>query len=360
MAKLIIRKFGIKTSIILIFINIFTKTTQKQNWNKWKQEHHITSDAITSDQVEQGLVIRREPNAKITFTTAPGTTALIKSTSEDKDSKNLSIDSKEFVYVPITKSISGDIITITYSNLSNSTYTDSKGIDHHIAKIEKTYRDATYLDMLNMPNIPSNHRNIHELIFYSDPTDGFWYKGLNGVTEGNVHFYDENGNLLDIDPGTGYLAITSLNAWYDSPTGTGPFGDSLTGNKKHVETATQISGTKLYALAGSSVSNHNGSLYANETNDSNIEAIRPENTSWKLKGKSWDGKGLPYEYYGSGLASLSGSSYSIRYSTQRDNNDDNYETWVTSTDSFIPQTPTPRTKAHYHYDTNHCPANFLL
>ena len=327
-----------------------TFDTQKQNWNKWKQEHHITSDAITSDQVEQGLVIRREPNAKITFTTAPGTTALIKSTSEDKDSKNLSIDSKEFVYVPITKSISGDIITITYSNLSNSTYTDSKGIEHHIAKIEKTYRDATYLDMLNMPNIPSNHRNIHELIFYSDPTDGFWYKGLNGVTEGNVHFYDENGNLLDIDPGTGYLAITSLNAWYDSPTGTGPFGDSLTGNKKHVETATQISGTKLYALAGSSVSNHNGSLYANETNDPNIEAIRPENTSWKLKGKSWDGKGLPYEYYGSGLASLSGSSYSIRYSTQRDNNDDNYETWVTSTDSFIPQTPTPRTKAHYHYD----------
>ena len=113
-------------------------------------------------------------------------------------------------------------------------------------------------------------------------------------------------------------------------------------------------------MAGSSVSNHNGSLYANETNDSNIEAIRPENTSWKLKGKSWDGKGLPYEYYGSGLASLSGSSYSIRYSTQRDNNDDNYETWVTSTDSFIPQTPTPRTKAHYHYDTNHCPANCLL
>ena len=72
--------------------------------------------------------------------------------------------------------------------------------------------------------------------------------------------------------------------------------------------------------------------------------------------KSWDEKG-PYEYFGTGLLSLSGSNSNFTFSVQ---NPDISITdisgsgpWFTFT-TVIPQTPAPQlqhAEAHYHYNT---------
>ena len=81
--------------------------------------------------------------------------------------------------------------------------------------------------------------------------------------------------------------------------------------------------------------------------------------------KSWDEKG-PYEYFGTGLLSLSGSNSNFTFSVQ---NPDISITdisgsgpWFTFT-TVIPQTPAPQlqhAETHYHYNTTNVYANRII
>lgn len=208
--------------------------------------------------------------------------------------------------------------------MKHSYYIDAQGVKHAIAKIVRTFSDSSIVDL---PNFTGKNPCI---VVYSDPTDGFWYNYLDGVTVSD-RYYDEQGNLINFDDGTAFLAVTSLN------------NTSSGGNKgNHIEKANLLSSGKMYALTGSSILNHSDGLYADNPN------------SYQTKGNTWNGsvdwdKKGANEYYGTGLMVLNGSEQSIRFSTTRLSSDYDYNVWATTT-TIIPQTPEPKTEIHYHYN----------
>ena len=223
----------------------------------------------------------------------------------------------------LSKDEIGTFAIVEYSNLHNSNYIDSLGQKHQIAKIVRSFSNSSLVSV-------SPTDTLHRLVVFSNPFDGFWYNNLNGVTITDQYF-DQNGKQIIIDPSTAYIAVTSLNN---------------SGNGAHVEKATSLSGTTAYALLGSSISNHNGSLYSDNDNTT--------------RDSSWDRVDSPNTYYGSGLLSLSGSNFSVRFSCLRNGSDHNASVWAT-TSTIIPQTPGPQytgpkkpapksTPVHYHYD----------
>ena len=239
----------------------------------------------------------------------------------------LKMDSKTVKTITFRENTSGSV-TVEYSNLSNSKYTDVNGNDISIAKIRLTY------------NIGSSNIK-HGIIIFSDPTDGFGELGVGNITLSNFSFYDQSGNKINLSNNSAYLAVTSLNN----------HGNGL------IETVTAGNNTKAYTLAGSSISNHDGSLYADQENDADRSG-----SSWKSVehgGANWDNKG-PNEYYGTGILSLSGTDFGMTFSYQNIDKDRGiqqsngaYGPWFTFT-TVIPETPTPKrktTEIHYHYNT---------
>ena len=246
----------------------------------------------------------------------------------------LKMDSKDVKTVVFQPKTAGSV-SITYSNLKNSSYVDDLGTKHQISKMTVTY------------TISSSDIK-HGLLILSDPTDGIGLLNANSVEVNNFKFYDENNNLITLKPNTAYLAVTSLNHHSDKAT----------------ESVKSGRNTKAYGLAGSSVEVHSdGSLYASKSND-----FSTSGGTWDLaahNNESWDQKGQ-YEYYGTGLLSLSGSDFNFTFYVQ---NPDSVMTglsgsgpWFTFT-TVIPQTPEPKrkeTSARYHYNTSIVYANRII
>lgn len=235
--------------------------------------------------------------------------------------KDLKIDSNSQIVYSWNSGESGQL-TVEYSGLQNSFYMDENGNKINISKIVATY-------------IPDASDTKHGLIIFSDPTDGFGYLNTTGANV-NYKFYNQANQQIDFKNNTAWLAVTSLNS-----------------NITNTETAKIINGGKAYGLAGSSIKAHDdGSLYADNHNDG------PDGT-WDFQahdGQSWDNKGIN-EYYGAGLISLQNSDFTVRYALLKNQTKESGNgPWVTPT-TIIPETPTPRSQIHYHYDT---PSTFSL
>lgn len=234
--------------------------------------------------------------------------------------KDLKIDSNSQIVYSWNSGESGQL-TVEYSGLQNSFYVDENGNKINISKIVATY-------------IPDASDTKHGLIIFSDPTDGFGYLNTTGANV-NYKFYNQANQQIDFKNNTAWLAVTSLNS-----------------NITNTETAKIINGGKAYGLAGSSIKAHDdGSLYADNHNDG------PDGT-WDFQahdGQSWDNKGIN-EYYGAGLISLQNSDFTVRYALLKNQTKESGNgPWVTPT-TIIPETPTPRSQIHYHYDKTgkHC------
>lgn len=319
----------------------------QQNYQReltsWRNSHSdpINPNGVSTSEVQQQLSLGREPNASYSIATSHLHYGL-----NPKDVAGTEIDSSKGTQIWLTNSEPGTIATVTYTNLNNSYYTDSNGNKEKISKIVRTFSDGS---IENVTASIVDGKKEHRILVFNDPTDGFWYNGLQGVTVTDQYF-DVVGNPITISNNTGYLAVTSLNAWYGDKNAI-----TLTGPSRHVEQVTPMYGGKAIALLGSSITNNGGSLYATKTNSDDVPA-----STWKGPGK-WDNKG-ENEYYGSGLISLYGNSFSLRFSCQRGNfNDGNNTVWATMT-TIIPETPGPKYKGpkkpepksssiHYHYDT---------
>ena len=303
----------------------------------WQEAHKLdpNAKAISSSQVVQGLALNREPDAHMAISTNLQQAAM---NPKLHGFPEIGIDSQSaaHVFIPVNNNQN---VTVTYDNLKNSSYIDGNGNTHKIAKIVRTFSDIHWSDQVKR----GSGANLHELQLFSDPTDGFWYYGISDLVASD-QYYDDHGNIINFDKDTAYMGVTSLNAAYDNNGNVGK-----TGSARHVEKVQGLTNTTAYALQGSSVVNHDGTLYADETN------IAFDNKSWTTWNgpEEWDHRGGKYEYYGTGLLSFHGNSVSLKFETTHNGYDDQNGTWATMTTN-IPATPGPKAPApkewHYHYN----------
>lgn len=307
----------------------------QQKLAAWKASSGVQNpDGISSSEVTQALTLGREPQAKVTVSNLAGTKGNIDT------SKEYNTDSISYEY-RFNGSIPGTALVATYTNLHNSYYYDDNGNKHLISKIVRTFSNLTkqpWVSSWNWNSSPENNGN--PLIWiYDDPADGFWYYFSSGVTVTD-QYYDEQGNPISFG-NNAWLAISSLNNENRDKN-----GNPL--NNTHVERVEALLGAKAFSLRGSSVSNHDGILYA-DTNNTHGSG---------LNNGEWDTRNSPNIYYGSGLMKLSGNSVSLRFSTTFNGFDgrDTWQVWaITST--IIPSTPGPNkptqktSSINYHYDT---------
>lgn len=299
------------------------KEQYKEALDKYNQEmkkydnQGLAMDGVDSSTIKQELKLDKSPDATMTY--EPLTSDATFSFGAPTYSST-GCDSKQaLVVVAKDKSgISGDIAKVTCSNI-NATYGGKK-----INKIVATYSDLKPGDGLTNPDTFDNSKGNPFLRIYSDPTDGFWYNNSDGVTV-TYQYYDENGNLINLNDNDAYMTVGSLNNSNGTATA-----------KEHLEKATLDSDGKAIALKDSSVSAHDKTLYSDKNNDNNQ--------------KEWDVTGSDKAYYGSGVFALNGNSVKMTFST--DNQDcKNATVWVQMS-TTIPQTPVkPKAPTiHYHYD----------
>lgn len=236
-------------------------------------EAHRTEDGYLSEPSAQSLIFKSEPNAQHTVSKAEATgdeLARVEAgmRQETIDALNNST-SKQYIIA------TGESISVTYTNLSNSSLDGTK-----IAKVVYTYT-------LNH----SDYGNEVVLGFNDDPTATLWY--LNGDKDFNlnmdVKFYKENGDV--IDPTGTLVSFASLN--------TGGVNGDWEGVSDFSGDFITINGSSI-AIQSDGVARSNGS------------------NSYKSLGSQydageWDVDGSPLEYYGAIVGKAKGNiNFNIR------------------------------------------------
>ena len=265
----------------------------------------LNSDQINPDLIRQELILGNEKDANISYKTLRNDIKAFHNNNKDITAMD---DSKTSITVDTdnTGNLTGNVIEITYSNLSNSTYKGRK-----ISKIV-----ATYSDIIRDKQSP---RNVG-LRIMSNPYHGFWYWNSSSITV-NYKFYDEDNNLINFDnDASSWITVGSLNAGYGRQEG-----------------ASLLSAGKVYGFKGSSVTGHDGNtLYSDTANDfqtiiggdwRDTKAIDQSQFPWGTD--YWDtGLDNRHAYYGAGIFKISGSNLDINYRTTRaDNLPENYGAW---------------------------------
>lgn len=289
-------------------------------YNKEMEKYNnqgLAMDGVDSSTIKQNLILNKSPNAEITYEKLTNDGSFV---YDDTPYKANGTDSKGALIVVANNKngISGNIAKVTYTNI-NGSYNGVK-----IGKIVATYSNLQDGSGLLTTDTSENSNENPFLRIYTDPTDGFWYNNSNGVTV-TYQYYDENGNLITLNPDDAYMTVGSLNN-----------SNGSTQAKEHQEEATLDSDGKAIALKGSSVSAHDKTLYSDKNNDANKN--------------EWDTTGSDKAYYGSGVFALGGDSVTMTFSTKNQDSK-NPDVWVQMS-TTIPQTP-EKPKAptvHYHYD----------
>ena len=314
------------------------------DWRNKNSLNTLNVNGVSSSEIQQRLTLGREPSAKLSVLSTDGTVDNnffwvpgwnTGATNFKSMMQKLGMDSSSSVILKWPANKLGNV-TVQYSNLHNSTYIGNDGQTHHISNIRVNYK----IDSSNTE---------HGIALFSDITDGLSYLATTGVTA-TYTLYGDDGKPLDLSSGHAYITVTSLNRNAGGVT----------------ETVKGENGTKAYAVLGSSVSNHNGMLYADQNNDP--DSTDPT-TSWHGK-DNWDTKG-PDEYYGAGLIEANSNDFTIRYSELNFDSPANIDgntlhgsqaggPWVTITTDIM-ATPGPKydgpkppqqkkSTINYHYD----------
>lgn len=331
----------------------YCPSTQKQyngeyavSLEKWRDSKPNNPNGITANDVQQHLTLDQEPDATVTVSNLNAGASLI---------NNPGWSANQFPKIyKFNNSVNGALLTVTYTNLKHSKYVDENGNTHSISKIVRTFSDGISNGLGVFPDKKGTDIAIG---IRNDPSYGFGYYGMRSITTDDV-YYDENGNPINISDNSGYLAVTSLNALYES---NGQM--SRSGTQYQVERVKPLQrNEKAYSLAGSSINVHSdGSLYADATNDSSKDfggnTIPKGISTWPDSKKSWDRKG-DNEYYGAGIVSLSGTHHTLQWSNSMGTSwlsngwTPVQYVWATM-QTILPETPKPQPKTtsiHYHYD----------
>ncbi|GAA3639349.1 LPXTG cell wall anchor domain-containing protein [Lactobacillus hamsteri] len=267
----------------------------------WKE-----GDVDPSD-ISQDLVLDKEENTKVDVIISNNHTGIVTKGKGTilKDEKGNPLLMNHYL---VKDNISGDFLTVVYTNFETSTYAGEK-----IGKIEVIYSDFV------ISNNSYQGNSLPGIYFGKRPTDGFFYKKANGVTI-ELKMYDKNGKLINLKDNTAYITVGSLNN-----------GSSSSGHKEYVEKAEILSGGSGVALPESSVTIHKGPngdiLYADKDNellyDGKITDAEKE-LAISIWGEeivnrylNWDdSKDRGKEIFGAGLFKVSGNSIKIRFSNE--------------------------------------------
>ena len=175
-----------------------------------------------------------------------------------------------------------------------------------------------------------------------------------------MSMYYDNGEKVNFENGTAYLAVASLNTYKDK-------------NRWGQETTKVISGGKALALYGSSVSYHDGNiLYSNKANSNDAtgkdRAVLGnwDYHSWEIYPNeaeltnsnipdNWDSFTSPNRYYGAGLIALNGDTLKLNIFVNHDGMPSDSHPWNGqwfNVGTVIPETPDtqkPKLTVNYHH-----------
>lgn len=275
----------------------------KQEWDakKAELESKKTEEGQLTETLAQNLIFKDEPNAEVSVS---GNFQGYWKRSDNRygndygnvDYKPESGDTLEqtwtggyatwkasndnFLGLPVVLS-QGDSITVTYTNLQNSSYAGKK-----ISKIEYT--------------ISSNQTQPHSVFVLKNPALGLWTyntkEGNNTVqTNLTMKFYDEDGNLIEFDEN--HPALVNMGSLNSGTTASG---------YRYVE--------KVYNQNFRFVP-INGSLIKESANHEIYAVDEDTDNSTNYKGwdsTRWDRIGNPNMWFGSGTGVVtSGSTISL-------------------------------------------------
>ncbi|WP_171025037.1 GbpC/Spa domain-containing protein [Lacticaseibacillus zeae] len=299
------------------------KTKQAQNTNQ------TTTSAIDPAKVNQQLHADEELNSTVTVAQSAGIEAIYQVDENNQDYFGIDFDgsgiqNQHALVVDLDQEVAHPVISVTYDHLNNASYTDSQGKVHAISRIQRTFTVNRYYD---------DEGYQREMIFYADPTKGFWYEDIASVTM-TQRFFDEQGQAITFKDGTAYYTVSSLN------------------HHAQIEAVSGGENAHALALAGSSVTNHNGVLYSDNNNNgpkpisliaeelhTTTEAVINELVRLDhldgnqtqasdyhadtevYQGQVWDNSASIFQFYGAGLISLSGDEQTMTFTTRNDTTD---------------------------------------
>lgn len=257
---------------------------------------------LTSDQVNQGLNLGQESNAKLTI--------------EIPDNLKQYYDGdKSLVNMP-HQDINGLVMKITYSNLQNSYYKDSNGVKHKLTKLVRTLSNA------KAQAVPEGTKDpMRILVDSNDPRVGLNADLVYSLDIQDAYF-DENDNHVAMG-NNAYYVPSSQNTEYINDDNTSFVKTSATPATRQFYKG--LNGSKALEFAGSSVSVHdNGVAYSDVTNDpvwqlrnfqldheqGNDPSTSTDATAWSdfckeyglsIPDSGWDDPYNPYMFWGAGL-----------------------------------------------------------
>ena len=321
-----------------------TPTTQKQNNQNFEQEHQkyenelakyksqlATATSIDPTKIIENLHFVSEPQASLSvdYVTAP-------SSKTHAPGEGYDVGFWGGYY---NDDQPGTFFVANYEGLKNSYYIDSTGAKHNIAKIKVTYSNL----VLDKARNSTGWFGVCSPDALMGPEGDDWRNSFIAVgmdfiksVDQQFFFYDENGNLIDMDPSTTFMPIASLNrrsAWKTGP--------------DHIEKVQVLSGGKLYTIPGG-----NSTLHADGLYDDKESKDYPSHAFSNIGN---DG--------GAGVASISnGVKFRWTQTGEDDQGDgankvNNWYYFTVSTDALDGISMTPpvlkTTSIDYHYDTNY-------
>ena len=311
----------------------------------WNDDHTDPSD------LSQSLVIGKEENATVDVVIKNENVA-----ENNKYNGTVLPSLNHFVEISGNSDINGDLFTVIYSNLQNSSYDGQT-----IGKIEITFSDwsvdydTSYQDKFDRP------AGIH---FGKCPTDGFFYVKSGGVTM-DMKLYNSKGELINLVENSAFITIGSLN----SETGRDK-GDLSYDPNDYVEKAEIVIGTDHggsgVALPESSITIHKGQygdvLHADKYNnilnhipkkngmvDTESDEYKKAVEIWGQvvvdKYLNWDSTtDRDREIFGAGLFKVHGNSIKIRFSNKVGSAWATYSTTIPKITFTVPEPVMPDVK----------------
>ncbi|MGN1272375.1 MAG: LPXTG cell wall anchor domain-containing protein [Lactobacillus sp.] len=183
--------------------------------------------------------------------------------------------------------IPGDLFTITYTDDSGTLW--SYG-DTVIKNIEITFSDA---------EVGKGENWTPSIYFGADPTDGWWYANMTGVTA-KITFYDSDGNQIKLN-NNAYVSALSLNSY----------------NKTNSHEDFGYEGAELKS-DGAAVNILESTVRPHENDAGELKIVHADvNNSEEFPGDlkkyaDWDNRGSTTAIYGTGLFRVSGDSIILR------------------------------------------------
>ena len=310
--------------------------------DSYNQKLHAYGDGVVdSRSVIQKLTIESDPNSKLSISNVNGP---ISYGYQEKQNLNGKENAGPGFAMGIDENKKGAQASFdaTWTNLSKISYQGRKisKITMHFVLTQYEVNDSRYV------LISQNFYNGFVLNDYSA-----------NVT---MSMYYDNGEKVNFEDGTAYLAVASLNTYKDKV--------------RWAHESTQVvSGGRALALYGSSVSLHNGNtLYSDKANSndatgkdravlgnwdyspSDVYPNEAELTNANIP-DNWDSFTSPDRYYGAGLIALSGDTLKLNIFVNHDGMPSDSHPWNGqwfNVGTVIPETPDinkPKLTVHYKH-----------